>query len=206
MTIGLTGGMGCGKSTAARMFEEAGLHRIDCDEIVRNDVLTAPAVIDAIRHRWGPDVINAATGTVDRPALAARVFAADSDPDANARADHDRLWLENLLHPRVRAIWKARVATAPADRWIVEVPLLFEKHLEKEFDFTVCVAASSALQLERLKERGLPLALAEQRISKQLPLAQKIDLADFVLFNDGTPDFLREQVLLLVKQQLGNHS
>lgn len=192
MIIGLTGGMGCGKSTAARMFEEAGLRRIDCDEIVRNDVLTSPVVIDAIRQHFGEGVL-AEANAISRPALAARVFA----------SDEDRLWLEALIHPHVRDIWKARVATAPDAVWIVEVPLLFEKRLEKEFDFTVCVAASSPIQLERLRERGLPLALAEQRISKQLPLAQKIELADFVLSNDGTPDFLRKQVLLLVNQQLG---
>jgi dephospho-CoA kinase len=81
---------------------------------------------------------------------------------------------------------------------VVEVPLLFEKRLQNWFDFTVCVASHPAVQLARLEQRGLPPPLARQRISLQLPLAQKIELVDFVLLNDGLPDFLREQVAELV--------
>ena len=78
--------------------------------------------------------------------------------------------------------------------WIIEVPLLFEKGLENWFDFIVCVASSADVQLARLTQRGVPHALAGQRISKQLPLARKLALADLVLWNDGTLPFLREQV------------
>ena len=81
---------------------------------------------------------------------------------------------------------------------MVEVPLLFEKSLQNWFDFTVCVASHPAVQLARLEQRGLPPPLARQRISMQLPLAQKIEVVDFVLLNDGSPDFLREQVVRLV--------
>ena len=84
--------------------------------------------------------------------------------------------------------------------WVVEVPLLFEQALENWFDFTVCVATTSLNQFARLAERGLNKALAEQRISKQLPLAHKLELADFVLSNDGSPDFLRDQIIRLVAQ------
>jgi dephospho-CoA kinase len=80
----------------------------------------------------------------------------------------------------------------------VEVPLLFEKQLENWFDFTLCVASDSFLQIARLEQRGLSRALAEQRILKQLPLARKIELADFVLLNDGSPDFLQQQTDRLV--------
>ncbi|HTO03056.1 MAG TPA: dephospho-CoA kinase, partial [Opitutus sp.] len=86
----------------------------------------------------------------------------------------------------------------PAADWVVEVALLFEKRLEIWLDFTVCVASAPAQQLARLEQRGLSRALAEQRISKQLPLAQKIESADFVLWNDGSPEFLQEQVSRLV--------
>ncbi|MDR1284066.1 MAG: dephospho-CoA kinase [Opitutaceae bacterium] len=189
MLIGLTGGMGCGKSTAGHLFAEAGFTRIDSDEIVRDHVLTAPPVVGALRRRWGPRVVSE-SGAIDRPALAARIFA----------QDEDRLWLEALVHPRVREIWKNLVANAPTPDQEVEVPLLFEKGLEKEFDFVVCVAASSPTQFARLQERGIPRALAEQRIRKQWPLAQKTELADFVLFNDGTTGFLREQVTHLVRR------
>jgi len=80
------------------------------------------------------------------------------------------------------------------------VPLLFEKSLQNWFDFTIGVASDAALQLARLEQRGLPPPLARQRISQQLPLAQKIELSDFVLLNDGSLDFLREQVGRVVRQ------
>jgi dephospho-CoA kinase len=91
-------------------------------------------------------------------------------------------------------VWRATFAAEPAARWAVEVPLLYEKGLENWFDFTVCVACAPAQQLARLEQRGLPRALAGQRISKQLPLARKIDLSDFVLWNEGSPAFLEAQV------------
>ena len=81
---------------------------------------------------------------------------------------------------------------------MVEVPLLFEKNLQNWFDFTIGVASHSAVQLARLEQRGLPPPLARQRISQQLPLAQKIELVDFVLLNDGSLEFLGEQVARLV--------
>ena len=189
MILGLTGGIGCGKSTAARFFAEQGFRRIDTDELVRNEVLHLPEVEAAIAQHFGPQTLTAG-GRVDRPAVAKIVFADDKALK----------WLEDLVHPRLYIILRARLAEAPSVDHVVEVPLLFEKHLENWFDFTVCVATTSQLQLARLEERGLPRALAEQRISKQLPLAQKLELADYVLLNDGSPDFLRDQIQRLAAQ------
>ena len=107
-------------------------------------------------------------------------------------------WLEDITHPVVFGLWRSAFRSDPEANWIVEVPLLFEKGLEIWFDFTVCVASAPAQQLARLEQRGLPRALAEQRISKQLPLAHKIERADFVLWNDGSTEFLQEQVSRLV--------
>ena len=188
MILGLTGGMGGGKTTAARLFEAEGYRRIDSDALVRDELLTHPEVVQQIKARF-PQAIDAETGQVARASLAQPVFA----------DDEARGWLENLLHPRVYALWRERLSAAPGERWIVEVPLLFEKGLENWFDFTVCVATSSSHQLARLKERGIPQALAEQRISKQLSLAQKIERSDFVLSNDGTPEALRMQVAWLAR-------
>lgn len=181
--VGITGGIGCGKSTVARLLERRGFRRIDSDQIVRDEVLAEPQVIAAIRSRFGPQVCFG-SGEVNRPALASRVF---SD-------DQDRQWLEDLIHPRVFARWTMAFARAPDGNWVVEVPLLFEKRLENWFDFTVCVALAAEEQLARLEQRGLSRALAGQRISKQLPLARKIELSDFVLWNQGSPSFLEEQV------------
>jgi dephospho-CoA kinase len=187
MIIGLTGGMGSGKSTAARLFADRGLLRIDSDAAVREEILTRPDVIEAVCARFGTGVLRP-DGQLDRGVLAARVFA----------TDEDRLWLEEEVHPRLYAIWRARLANHAREEWVVEVPLLFEKHLENWFDFTVCVATSSVVQFARLEERGIPRALAEQRISKQLPLALKLELADYVLLNDGDVDFLHAQVVHLL--------
>jgi dephospho-CoA kinase len=171
----------------ARALEIRGFKRIDSDEIVRDRVLTDPAVIAAIRQHFGAGVVDEGAGgrpTVNRQALAGRVFADDAE----------RIWLEDLTHPRVFAAWREALAADPEARWVVEVPLLFEKGLENWFDFTVCVACAPAQQLARLEQRGLPRVLAGQRISKQLPLARKIELSDFVLWNEGSPAFLEAQI------------
>ena len=187
MIAGITGGLGCGKSTVARALERRGFRRLDSDAIVREHVLPSALVRDALRERYGAEVVDAA-GEVNRQALAARVFADDAE----------RLWLEDVTHPGVFAHWRTALAAEPGANWAVEVPLLFEKALENWFDFTVCVACAPALQLARLEQRGLPRVLAGQRISKQLPLARKIELSDFVLWNDGSAEFLESQVDRLV--------
>lgn len=187
MILGLTGGMGCGKSTAARIFEQLGYARIDSDKIVREEVLLHPEIRNAVREKLGNGVITT-DGLIDRAAVAKVVFY------DNAMLQ----WLEDLVHPRLYEIWRTQLATNPGGRWVIEVPLLFEKSLQNWFDFTVCVTSSSACQLARLTERGIPKALAEQRISKQLPLARKMELSDFVLSNDGSLDFLHDQIVRLI--------
>lgn len=188
MILGITGGIGCGKSTVAGLLAQAGFELIDSDAMVRERVLTNPIVRDQLRGRFGAEVLHA-DETVNRARLAERVFV----------NDEDRIWLEELTHPQVFALWRETLATRPRDhRWVLEVPLLFEKRLENWFDFTVCVASSPEQQFARLEQRGLARPLAEQRISKQLPLAQKIELSDFVLWNDGSTAFLQRQVEQLI--------
>ena len=183
LKVGITGGMGCGKSSVTRLLERSAFRVLDSDQIVRTEVLQDRVVVDALRARYGSAVLDAA-GAVDRPALARTVFA--SDPE--------RQWLEELVHPRVFAAWRNAFETDLHASWAVEVPLLFEKGLENWFDFTVCVALDPESQLARLERRGLSRTLAGQRISKQLPLTRKIELSDFVLWNAGTPEFLQSQV------------
>jgi dephospho-CoA kinase len=193
LIVGLTGGMGTGKSTAAAMFAERGFRRLDADQLIRDELLPSPEIAHAIRDRLG-DAMVAADGRVRRDKVAEKVFA---DPAALA-------WLEDLLHPRLFARWREIFAQAEGTSFIVEVPLLFEKGLENWFDFIVCVTADSATQLRRLEQRGVPPELARQRLVKQLPLARKCELADHVLLNDGTPEFLREQVTALADRLLKN--
>lgn len=191
LIVGLTGGMGCGKSTAAALFAERGFRRLDADQVVHDVLLRDPEVVAAIRARLGDGVVDP-DGAVRREQVAAIVFADDA-----ALA-----WLENLLHPRLKEHWRALLAATSGEKFIVEVPLLFEKGMENWFDFTVCVTTDSAQQLRRLEQRGIPPGLARQRLAKQLPLTRKCELADFVLLNDGTPEFLREQVEVLANRLL----
>lgn len=187
MKIGVTGGVGCGKSTAAALFEQRGFRRLDSDRLVREQVLTRGEVKDRIQRQFGADMLSA-DGTINRARLAERVF-----PDEAALR-----WLEELTHPVLFGLWREAFAAEPWAQWAVEVPLLFEKKLENWFDFTVCVACSPSLQLARLEQRGMPRVLAEQRIIQQLPLAQKIEQADFVLWNEGSAEFLQEQIDRLI--------
>ena len=150
-------------------------------------MLTAPEVIAALRERYGAGVLDE-DGAVDRSNLAERIFSSDTE----------RIWLEELTHPVLFSLWREALGADPIGPWAVEVPLLFEKSLEKWFDFIVCVACAPEQQLARLESRGLNSTFAGQRISKQLPLARKIELSDFVLWNDGSPEFLRAQVDHLV--------
>jgi len=187
MILGLTGGMGCGKSTTAKIFAGRGFAVLDSDAVVRTVLQTDCEVVGAVRGRFGAGVLTA-SGEVDRQAVARRVFQNEAD----------LRWLEDLLHPRVFEHWRRAFAAEPGRSWVVEVPLLFEKSLQNWFDFTICVASDPSVQLARLEQRGLPSSLARQRISKQLPLTQKIKLVDFVLLNDGSSGFLRAQVEELV--------
>jgi dephospho-CoA kinase len=171
MNLGITGGLGCGKTTAAMLFERRGFRRLDADVLVREQVLTAPDVRGPLKTHFGPSIF----------------------------ADEGELrWLESLVHPRVFKLWRAELEGDPSSNWAVEIPLLFERNLENWFDFIVCVACDPDQQLVRLEQRGLNRALAGQRISKQLPLARKIELADFVLWNSGSAEFLEAQIDRLV--------
>ncbi len=163
MILGVSGGVGCGKSTAAGLFVKRGFLHIDSDALIREQILTQPAVIAAIRAKFGEATVTA-DGAVNRAHLASLVFTDDGA----------RLWLEELTHPLLFARWRTLLAASPASRWVVEAPLLFEKQLENWFDFIVCVTCARPSNLTRLEQRGLTRALAAQRISKQLPLARKL--------------------------------
>lgn len=191
LIVGLTGGMGCGKSTAASFFADRGFLRVDSDAMVHDLLLNNQEVIQAIRTKFGADVFMT-DGSIGRDLLGKKVFG-----DTAALA-----WLEELLHTRLYAQWRQQFTKGDSQAFIVEVPLLFEKGLENWFDFTVCVTTESALQLRRLEQKGIPPELAQQRLAKQLPLARKCELADHVLLNDGTPEFLREQVNALADRLL----
>jgi dephospho-CoA kinase len=174
--VGLTGGMGAGKSTALAALEGLGAATLSTDAVV-HELYLSPQVRDAVVARWGPEVAPA--GAVDRAAVAARAF---EDPA-------ERKWLEGLLWPLVGACigeWLTRVrATVPPPRAaIVEIPLLFEAGMQQMFDATIAVIAEEALRRERADGRGH--ALADERLARQLSQEEKAARATFAVHNDGS--------------------
>jgi dephospho-CoA kinase len=189
MKIGLTGGIGCGKSTATRLFAERGWRTIEVDAIVRDLLAEDAAVAAVLRERWGGRVFGG-DGRIDRKAVAQIVFGSDAELD----------WLEGVLHPRVRRIWQARMEACPASDWLVEIPLLFEKKLESTFDLTVCVECDPAEVAKRMTARGFSEVDLEGRRRRQLPLSEKVNRADCVLSNSGGEAFLEEQIVTLTRR------
>jgi dephospho-CoA kinase len=187
MVIGLTGGIGCGKTAVAACFARRGFQVVDADALAR-EVLASPACIAQMRARWGSSCLTG-EGTPDRAWIAAKVFAEPAE----------LAFLEGLTHPEVAR----RRAEAVADRsksYVVEIPLLFEKGLAAEFDSVVCVNCSEPVRLRRLELRGLKRSAAEARIKSQMPIDEKVKRSDYVIFNDGDLSFLDRQVDALVSR------
>lgn len=192
--LGLTGGPGCGKSAASDLFAARGFAIIDTDALAREVVEPGLPAWSRIREQFGPGFFDPA-GNLIREKLAAFVF---DNPEALAR-------LNAIVHPKVRALWTSR-----ADQFrhagrsvIVVIPLLFELHLEKAFDRTLCVGCSAAAQRERLRCRGWDEAMIRGRLGAQWPLGEKCRLADHVLWNDGSLDVLGRQVRALATALAG---
>ena len=179
--VGLTGGLGAGKSESLRALAELGAATLSTDAVV-HDLLASDELRDIVTERLGPEV--APDGRLDRSLIAERVFG-----DDEARA-----WLEGELWPRVGrrvTAWKQEVeALDPAPpAAVVEVPLLFESRMEAAFDATIAVIADESLREERAGARGH--AAVSERTGRQLSQAEKAERADFEVRNDGTLDELR---------------
>lgn len=188
MKVGLTGGIGCGKSTVLRMCAERDALVVESDAIVRELLATDQEVIQSVRECFGDGVVDG-EGKIDRARLGSMVA---NDSDKLSR-------LESILHPIVRRVWTWKVAEQDTLA-VVEIPLLFEKNLQELFDLTVCVASSPQVQMKRLRARGLSDSQIQWRQQRQLPLPRKMELADVVLLNNGTLQHLNEQLDLLFDQ------
>jgi dephospho-CoA kinase len=174
--IGLTGGIGSGKSAALQAFQRRGAAVCSADDVV-HALYGDPVIIDAVQQRFGPGVI-ASDGRVDRAALGHQAMAADGG----------MRFLEELLHPRIaeaRLQWIARQrALVPNPPLLVcEVPLLFEAGLEDQFDAIVVVTASESVRRARVSKRGQDF---DARAALQWPEDQKVRGADESYVNDGT--------------------
>jgi dephospho-CoA kinase len=182
--VGLTGGIGAGKSEALRALEELGAATLSTDAVV-HELLQEPQVRDLVVERLGDGV--APDGEVDRSLVAERVFEGAGD----------RAWLEGVLWPRVgeRVLaWKAQVDAAdpspPAA--VVEVPLLFESGMEDAFEHTIAVIADEEVRERRAAGRGQ--AAVASRAGRQLPQTEKAERAEFVVRNDGSLDELKQSL------------
>jgi dephospho-CoA kinase len=184
--LGLTGGVGMGKSAAATILRDAGVQVVDADDLARELVEPGRPALAEITKEFGPGIISSA-GALERGELARIVFA-----DAGARKK-----LEAILHPRIRERWLAQIETWRRENCklaVVVIPLLFETRAESEFDKIICVACSAANQQKRLSERGWPARQIRQRIAAQMPVDQKIARADFVVWTDGGLDSHAQQL------------
>lgn len=188
--VGLTGGIASGKSTVTRMLRERGVVVIDADQIAREVVMPGEDALAEIVAAFGEEMLGA-DGALDRAKLGARVFG-----DAEARAT-----LNMITHPRIgQRMWqRAEEAGAAGHRWVVyDAALLVENRIHLMLDSLIVVAASRATQLERVMRRdGLTLEDAEARLASQLPLEDKVSVADHVIWNDGTVEETATQVAAL---------
>jgi dephospho-CoA kinase len=184
--FGLTGGIGMGKSTAARFLRERGAQVVDTDELAHRLVEPGQAALAEIQAVFGKSIV-APDGQLRRDELAQIVF---TDPAARNR-------LEAILHPRIREHWRAQIEAWRGENHplaVVVIPLLFETKAESDFDQTICVACSAAAQRKRLLERGWTPEQIKQRIAAQWPIEQKIARADFVIWTDGSLEVHTQQI------------
>ena len=193
--VGLTGGIGSGKSTVARHFRSHGVPTVDADTLARQAVAPGSAALAKIASVFGKELLDA-EGALNRPVLGTLVFR---DSEARAR-------LDEIVHPQVRRLFEVAVAqqrAAGTRLMLYELPLLFEKNLEQQFDTTIVVAVTPETQLKRVRRRdGLDAAAAQRRIDAQLPLEDKIRRADYVLWNESSEESLVEPVRELIKKML----
>ncbi len=185
LKVGLTGGIGAGKSSAARRLEQLGAVIVDADQVAREVVAPGTAGLAEVTAAFGENVL-AADGSLDRPALAAKVF---SDPAARQR-------LEAIVHPRVRQATAERVAAAAPDAVVVnDVPLLVETGLAATFDLVIVVEAPEQVRIDRLvRDRGMTPSQAAERIAAQSSRQQRLAAADVVLDNSADVDALHAEI------------
>ncbi len=188
MLIGLTGGIGCGKSSALAFCREEGWKVFDSDAYCA-ELYASPSgeVAKKIRSRWGGEFIGG-DGLPDKRKIADLVF----------RSEEERKWLGDLIHPVV--LRKMRATASGGEDMVCDVPLLFEAGWRGEFEHVACVWAPESLRLKRLAARGMDGSSARKRFAAQMPADMKLEMADFGLINAGSMQNLRRQCVELLKQ------
>jgi dephospho-CoA kinase len=174
LIVGLTGGIGAGKSTVANMFAQLGALTIDADQLARIAIEPGSSGFNEVVSTFGADVLN--DGEIDRQRLGTIVFN-----DAAKRKQ-----LEAIVHPRVQEALANKIKSlSPGDILIYEIPLLVETGAAKKFDYVITVESDIENRLDRLFERGLEEDEAQRRIDAQASQFEREAVADFVIVNDG---------------------
>lgn len=194
--IGLTGGIACGKSTVSRALRAHGAAIIDADALAHELSQPGQAIFNAYVERFGREIVTAG-GTLDRAAIAARVFA---DPTVRTEVDA-------ITHPLIRAAAEERLRAARAAEKraaVLDVPLLFEAGWDALADEVWVVALPAEEQLARLlaRDKSMSEGEARARISAQMPLTEKCARADIVIDNSGTVEETRECIEQLWRERI----
>lgn len=185
--VGLTGNIGCGKSTVASMFAQLGITVSDADQAARALTLPGTPELQAISEHFGASVLRE-DGSLNREALRSRIFT-----DVK-----ERQWLEHLLHPAIRRMLEEDARNAPSPYCVVEIPLLYDRAPYPWIARVLLVVAGVEQQMERLKvQRRQSHEETRAILASQPDEAQRRLLADDVIKNDSTLEALQEQVLAL---------
>lgn len=182
--IGVTGGIGSGKSSVARILGELGATVIDADALARDVVEPGSPTLDALVARFGPDIVDS-SGNLLRAKLAAMAFA---DPQGTED-------LNAIMHPPIARLAADRIARSSTPVVVYDMPLLVETKQHELVDMVVVVDVSPETQMERALARGtLTEEDIKRRLNAQASRDERLAISDYVLSNDGTPDELRRQV------------
>jgi dephospho-CoA kinase len=184
LMVGLTGGIGSGKSTVASLLAKRGAIVIDADAIAREVVEPGMPALEKLVERFGPDILHP-DGSLDRPKLGAIAFV-------NAETQKD---LEAITHPAIGALFLQRVAEAPAGSIVIhDVPLLVESKRGFEYAAVIVVEAPLDVRLDRLESRGVPRDDARRRIELQASDEDRRKVATWVVDNGGDLDALERRI------------
>ena len=196
--IGLTGGIATGKSTVSALLQDQGLAVIDADKLAHEALQPGTESFEKIVQTFGQDIL-ALDGTIQRSILASKIF---SD-------EQKKLQLEGIIHPYVQSrvkIQKAEFLQKGHRLIFYDVPLLFEKKLQDQFDLILVVTCQEETQIQRMKKRNRwSDDEIRQRLANQIPMSEKEQGADLVIFNDGGLEDLKssvQRVLSELRQKL----
>ncbi len=188
MIIGLTGGIGSGKSTVAQIFRDLKITVIDADQITKRLVAPGEAALDSIVSHFGPTILQP-NGELNRAKLRSRIF----------ESVEERRWLEKLLHPLVKAdILKCATLISPGEYCVVEIPLLIESQFEGAVDRILVVDCLESQQIDRVAIRdAIPRSSIAAILRTQADRKTRLAMADDIISNDTTRDVLKQQVRTL---------